>query len=37
MLDIQYYVNRFKINQVNYEFNRVEFISSLKEDVLELI
>lgn len=37
MLDIQYYVNRFKINQVNYEFNRVEFISSLKEDLLELI
>lgn len=37
MLDIQYYVNRFKITQVNYEFNRVEFISSLKEDLLELI
>lgn len=37
MLDIQYYVNRFKINQVNYEFNRVEFIYSLKEDLLELI
>lgn len=37
MLGIEGYITTFRMDQSNYEFNRVEFISQLKKDFLENI
>lgn len=37
MLNIETYISIFRMDQSNYEFNRVEFISRLKNDFLENI
>lgn len=37
MLSTENYINIFRMDQSNYEFNRVEFITKLKKDFLEKI
>ena len=37
MLDTENYISIFRMDQSNYEFNRVEFISKLRKDFLDKI